>query len=100
MNLVIESDNEEAKEERETKKRIKQIKDTGLDKIIMLKCIEGQLLNNIYIIGQNGASIGRHSRNNNIVITESFVSRKHCKISYQDGLFWIKDQGSTTGTFL
>ena len=50
--------------------------------ILILKAVEGQLLNNVYVIGQNGASLGRHSASNDIVISESFVSRRHSEIKY------------------
>ena len=46
--------------------------------ILILKAVEGQLLNNVYIVGRNGAALGRHSASNDIVISESFVSRRHC----------------------
>jgi hypothetical protein len=50
--------------------------------ILVLKAVEGQLLNNVYVIGTNGAALGRHSASNDIVISESFVSRRHCEILY------------------
>lgn len=50
--------------------------------IIVLKAVEGQLLNNVYIVGENGAALGRHSASNDIVISESFVSRRHCEIKF------------------
>lgn len=50
--------------------------------MITMKAVEGQLLNNVYIIGPNGAALGRHSASNDIVISESFVSRRHCEIKY------------------
>jgi pSer/pThr/pTyr-binding forkhead associated (FHA) protein len=66
-----------------------------------LKAVEGQLLNNVYIVGENGAHLGRHSASNDIVISESFVSRRHCEIKcFDGGKFHLKDIGSTTGTFL
>jgi pSer/pThr/pTyr-binding forkhead associated (FHA) protein len=49
---------------------------------LVLKAVEGQLLNNVYIIGDNGAALGRHSASNDMVISESFVSRRHCEIKY------------------
>jgi pSer/pThr/pTyr-binding forkhead associated (FHA) protein len=52
------------------------------NEVLVLKAVEGQLLNNIYIIGKNGAALGRHSASNDIVISESFVSRRHCEIKY------------------
>lgn len=77
-----------------------QIKDTD---ILILKAVEGQLLNNVYVIGQNGAALGRHSASNDIVISESFVSRRHCEIKYvkqEDQCFFLRDIGSTTGAFI
>jgi len=68
--------------------------------IIVLKVVEGQQLNNVYLIGEQGARLGRHSASNDIVISESFVSRKHCEISHQNGDFFLRDLGSTTGSFL
>lgn len=68
--------------------------------IIVLKVVEGQQLNNVYLIGKQGARLGRHSASNDIVISESFVSRKHCEISHQNGDFFLRDLGSTTGSFL
>jgi pSer/pThr/pTyr-binding forkhead associated (FHA) protein len=56
--------------------------------ILILKAVEGQLLNNVYIVGRNGAALGRHSASNDIVISESFVSRRHCQIKF------IKPPGS------
>ena len=54
----------------------------------------------MYLVGENGAKFGRHSASNDIVISESFVSRKHCEISASEGEFYLKDLGSTTGSFL
>mmetsp|Transcript_38943 Transcript_38943/g.28186 ORF Transcript_38943/g.28186 Transcript_38943/m.28186 type:complete len:138 (+) Transcript_38943:107-520(+) len=74
--------------------------------ILVLKAVEGQLLNNVYIIGDNGAALGRHSASNDMVISESFVSRRHCEIKFvpgdedADSKFYLRDIGSTTGTFV
>ena len=74
-----------------------------------MKAVEGQLLNNVYIVGENGAALGRHSASNDIVISESFVSRRHCEIKFcpeetnpdaQASKFYMRDIGSTTGSFL
>jgi len=90
--------------------------------ILVLKAVEGQLLHNVYVIGINGAALGRHSASNDIVISESFVSRRHCEIKYfpnpegeaarNEGItphnvsanantcYFLKDIGSTTGAFI
>ena len=78
-----------------------QVQDDQDEKlIIVLKVVEGQQLNNVYLIGEQGARLGRHSASNDIVISESFVSRKHWEISHQNGDFFLRDLGSTTGSFL
>jgi pSer/pThr/pTyr-binding forkhead associated (FHA) protein len=76
--------------------------DTGDWEVLVLKAIEGTLSNHSYLIGRHGASVGRNSASNDIVISESFVSRKHCDIRYLNlsNQFILKDLGSTTGTFL
>ena len=70
-------------------------------------------------MGENGASLGRHSASNDIVISESFVSRRHCEIKYNPddassinsnsgvptddpnmSKFYMRDIGSTTGSFV
>lgn len=69
--------------------------------VLVLKAVEGLLLNNIYIVGQAGATLGRHTASNDIVVSESFVSRRHCDVKYMSpGHFVLQDVGSTTGTFL
>lgn len=81
--------------------------------ILVLKVVEGQLLNNVYVIGMQGACLGRHSASNDIVISESFVSRRHCEINFiagspdsaeeqRQGLthYYLRDIGSTTGAFI
>ena len=59
-------------------------------------------------MGENGASLGRHSASNDIVISESFVSRRHCEVKFAPdestdsslSKFYMRDIGSTTGSFL
>ena len=50
----------------------------NLNEVLLLKAVEGQLVDNLYLIGVNGAALGRHTASNDIVISESFVSRRHC----------------------
>ena len=85
------------------------MRQTGINEILVLKAVEGQLLNNVYIVWENGAALGRHSASNDIVISESFVSRRHCEIKYINEeqntdpgaiKFYLRDIGSTTGSFI
>lgn len=50
-------------------------------------------------ISEDGATIGR-GVNNTIAIQEESVSRYHVEIEYMNPDFFIRDLGSTTGTFL
>lgn len=52
-----------------------------------------------YSIGEKGAKIGRQS-NNEILIPDESISRFHAEISFDNGQFYIKDVGSTSGTFI
>ena len=48
---------------------------------------------------EQGAKIGRHSSNQILILDES-ISRFHAEIKFKDDTFFIKDTGSTTGTFI
>jgi hypothetical protein len=48
---------------------------------------------------QPNTSLGRDPRNT-IVLDDSFVSATHALVFVQDGRIWIRDLGSTNGTFL
>jgi len=47
----------------------------------------------------NGKDIGR-AIDNDIVLPDTYVSRKHAKISFENGVYVIEDLNSTNGTFL
>jgi pSer/pThr/pTyr-binding forkhead associated (FHA) protein len=47
----------------------------------------------------NGKSLGR-TMENEIALPDSYISRKHAKISFENGTYSIEDLGSTNGTFL
>jgi hypothetical protein len=47
----------------------------------------------------NGKSIGR-AIENDIVLPDAYVSRKHAKISFENGVYVIEDLNSTNGTFV
>ena len=83
-------------------------RDEGNDKIkkkkisnsdfIIIKSIEDT--NNFeYLINNENVTIGRHS-SNNIVIFDETISRHHAKVIKKKKGFYLKDCGSTIGTFL
>lgn len=52
-----------------------------------------------YCIKESGGKIGRHSSNQMVILEES-VSRFHAEIVFKNKEFYIRDIGSTTGTFI
>ena len=54
---------------------------------------------NFYRFDSKGGKIGRHSSNEMVILEES-ISRHHAEIMFADGCFYLKDSGSTTGTFI
>jgi len=53
----------------------------------------------VFKFNQKEITIGR-SNDNNLVIESNKVSRKHARINYRDGVFFIEDLNSTGGTYL
>ncbi len=51
-----------------------------------------------YELKNSGTSIGRDPQND-VVVTESDVSRRHAEIRYADGHWWLRDLRSRNGTF-
>jgi sigma-B regulation protein RsbU (phosphoserine phosphatase) len=52
-----------------------------------------------YILGGNPVLIGRHPECD-VLVDDGSISRKHAKISYADGNYYIEDLDSRNGTFL
>jgi len=50
-------------------------------------------------IPENGLLIGRDPACD-LILSDDFVSAKHCKIFFENGELFIEDQGSTNGTFV
>lgn len=63
-----------------------------------LQITDGPLEGTTVTIGEEGASIGRHT-SNTLVIPEAGISRYHCEICLSNGEFCVRDLGSTTGTY-
>jgi len=51
-----------------------------------------ELREGVYIVGRAPTV--------DIVIVDPYVSRRHAKIYFEDGKWWIEDLGSTNGTLL
>lgn len=65
---------------------------------LVLQPVEGSQTN-FYRFDSKGGKIGRHSSNEMVILDES-ISRHHAEIFFNDGSFFLKDIGSTTGTFI
>jgi pSer/pThr/pTyr-binding forkhead associated (FHA) protein len=72
------------------------------ERTLVLKALEGPLATRVLVVGHAGATGGRNSGTNEIVLSENFVSRRHFELSFDRdvGKFFLADVGSTTGTFL
>lgn len=70
--------------------------------VLAIRAVEGPQAGEVFFIGPSGATGGRHSASNAIVMSENYVSRRHFCIARLDhsGTFTLQDVGSTTGTFL
>src|SRR5262249_12380058 len=64
-----------------------------------LEVIEGLEPNRRYVIGRQGASIGRVAPAD-IVIPDSEVSRTHCRLTLDGEAMTVTDLNSTNGTFV
>ena len=68
------------------------------NKCITIKSLEGPT-DMHFNVETDGIKIGRHS-SNQIVIFDEGVSRYHAEIVFANEIFYLKDIGSTIGTFL
>ncbi|MDR1812254.1 MAG: FHA domain-containing protein [Candidatus Fibromonas sp.] len=50
-------------------------------------------------IPEKGLVVGRDSFCD-LRLTDEFVSMQHCKILFENGIFFLEDLGSTNGTFI
>ncbi len=81
----------------------------GKSKLVSQKssCQESELIiqptegtqTTFYCIKESGGKIGRHSSNQMVILEES-VSRFHAEILFKIKEFYLRDIGSTTGTFI
>ncbi|KAL4468271.1 hypothetical protein ABPG72_015807 [Tetrahymena utriculariae] len=71
---------------------------TALKNVLIIEPVEG-IQTNFFCVKEEGGKIGRHS-SNQILILEESISRYHAEIVYHEKKFFIKDIGSSTGTFI
>ena len=64
-----------------------------------LTVIEGPKSGQIFSLIKSEIVLGR-DENVDIVIPAPIVSRRHARITYRDGRYWIEDLGSANGTFI
>ena len=82
----------------ENKENIQNIPNATADNELIIQPTEGAQTT-FYCIKDSGGKIGRHSSNQMVILEES-VSRYHAEILFKNKDFYIRDIGSTTGTFL
>eukprot|EP00826_Nyctotherus_ovalis_P063993 TRINITY_DN9381_c0_g1_i4.p1 TRINITY_DN9381_c0_g1~~TRINITY_DN9381_c0_g1_i4.p1 ORF type:complete len:338 (+),score=70.82 TRINITY_DN9381_c0_g1_i4:224-1237(+) len=68
--------------------------------LIRLKCIEGQFVGNEWIITETCNVLGKSSSPNTVTLVDGYLSSKHCQLITSEGKIYIKDLGSTNGTFV
>jgi len=66
---------------------------------VMLRVLEGQEPGRGYQIEKSPVTIGRDSMCD-VSIPDTRMSRQHCMLFYYSPTFYIKDLGSTNGTFV
>lgn len=77
-----------------------RVADFGLDvRVHCLEVVDGQEQGRTIILKENGATLGR-SPPADIVLSDSEVSRSHCRFTVVDGVLRMADLNSTNGTFL
>ena len=77
----------------------------GLEPHVLPRCcpllfvIQGPLMGSVYPVESDAVLIGRGSHAGVIIADES-VSREHARLSMSDGIGYVEDLGSQSGTFL
>lgn len=75
------------------------LKPDSFGNTLRLEILTGPNQGKRFDVSSSGASIGRKD-SNSIIIAEDTVSGEHAIISYSDGSFFIRDLGSSNGTFI
>jgi len=82
---------------------IRGIDTIGVDDVAYLKLINRRdslpyKINEHYVIGDE-LTLGRHG-SNHVVIKDPFISKKHFRIIFDEGEYFLEDLNSANGTYL
>ena len=67
--------------------------------VAVLEVVRGNLAEKIYFLRPRSYSVGR-ARHNDLSLAEPSISKAHARVAYEDGRFFIEDQGSLHGVYL
>jgi len=67
--------------------------------VAVLEVIRGDLTEKIQFLRPRPYTIGR-ARTNDIALNEPSISKSHCRLEYQQGSFYVQDQGSLHGVYV
>jgi two-component system, NtrC family, sensor kinase len=67
--------------------------------LAVLEVVRGNLPEKIHFLRPREYTIGR-ARHNDLSLTEGSISKVHAKLFYEDGRFFIEDQGSLHGVYV
>lgn len=72
-----------------------------LDFRVSLQVQSGSASGEVFeVVGRVGATIGRSPDNSIQISGDSKISRRHVRIEFRDGDYWLTDLGSSYGTFV
>jgi two-component system, NtrC family, sensor kinase len=72
---------------------------TSLYEMALLTVIRGARTGHQFPIGEGKRKIGRET-NCDIHFSDTETSRNHAEVEWRDGAFWLRDLGSSNGTFV
>jgi signal transduction histidine kinase len=67
--------------------------------VAVLEVLRGEVTERIRFLRPRSYTIGR-ARTNDIAFNEPSISKSHCRLEYQDGCFYIQDEGSLHGVYV
>ncbi len=70
------------------------------EKSYALKFVSGKYQGGLFPLRTDREIVIGRTSDLDLVLAEDMVSRKHAKIFFREGAFWIQDLGSTNGTFV